>query len=368
MTVVDRGLFSIWGRRRAFGPQVQQKSVEDQLTLPEQPPDAELDPIVKSSAVRIHQEAFARLDAEARRQQRSFRRELTIANVCLMLAGVLSGLVLTTVPLVSSASIPEGVLGEAWTTWLPRSLGIATLALGAAAAFYTYKAREGNRLQRWLSARSSAELARSSMYMAIAEKAASGPGNVAKSALKFINRELLEEQRRWYHDRVAEHRRSSDWTTGWGGLATALSFIGGSGAVIASFEPSQTWIAVCGVIGAAIGAYAVNRESLRLDSVSAEGYEKAAAALDAIAARYDVVEAEVTAGRSEAVRSFTTAITEQLTTEHRRWLEASAQTRAILDNLDVQLGKIAAQPKAPTTGNAPGPQSGAADKPAGEAP
>ena len=82
-------------------------------------------------------------------QQRAFRRELTIANLCLMVAGVLSGLVLASAPLVPGEN-------PGWWAWLPRCIGVATLALGAIAALHTYKAREGNRLQRWLSARSGA--------------------------------------------------------------------------------------------------------------------------------------------------------------------------------------------------------------------
>jgi hypothetical protein len=279
----------------------------------------------------------------------------------------LSGVVLTTVPLWSDAPASEATGLEAWTRWLPRALGIATLALGAVAALYTYKAREGNRLQRWLSARGGAELARSSMYLAIADQAASKPGNLAGEAFKLINRELLEGQRHWYGRRASEHRRSSEWTTVWGGLATALSFVGGSGAVIASFEPSQTWIALCGVIGAAFGAYAVNRESLRLDRANAEGYEKAAAALDAIAARYDAVEAEINAGRGEAVSAFTRAIAEQLSAEHKRWLEASTQAQSIIRKLDAQLQTISGQSKASPAGNGPDPAARAPDGTPGQA-
>ena len=233
----------------------------------------------------------------------------------------------------------------------PRIMGVATLALGAIAALHTYKAREGNRLQRWLSARSGAEMARSGVFMTIAERAAGAGSELALAALELINRDLLENQRAWFRTRADQHRRSSDWTTSWGGLATALAFVGGSGAVIASFEPSQTWIAVSGVIGAAVGAYAVNRESLRLDTANANGYEKAAAALDAIAARYDTVEAEVKAGKPEALKAFTAAITEQLSAEHKRWLEGSTQVEAVLGKLDNQLQRLNAQgPSSPPAG------------------
>jgi SMODS and SLOG-associating 2TM effector domain 1 len=241
-----------------------------------------------------------------------------------------------------------------------------TLALGAIAALATYKAREGNRLQRWLSARSGAEMARSGVFMTVAERAAAGAGETMLAALELVNRDLLENQRAWFRKRAKEHRRSSDWTTSWGGLATALAFVGGSGAVIASFVPSQTWLAVSGVIGAAVGAYAVNREALRLDRANAGGYEKAAAALDAIALRYDAVEAEVKAGKPDALRAFTAAITEQLSAEHKRWLEGSAQAEAALGKLDGQLRQLngEAKPVQPTPGNGASGPAAAGREPA----
>ena len=299
-------------------------------------------------------ETLERLDTKSGILQRAFRRELTIANICLMVAGVLSGLVLVLVPILpGTRDVDPGQID--WWKWLPRLMGVATLALGAIAALHTYKAREGNRLQRWLSARSGAEIARSGVFMSIAERAATGSGELALAGLKLVNLGLLENQRAWFCKRAREHRRSSDWTTSWGGLGTALAFVGGSGAVIASFEPSQTWIAVSGVIGAAVGAYAVNRESLRLDSANASGYEKAAAALDAIAARYDDVEAEVQAGRTDALRAFAAAITEQLSAEHKRWLEGSTQAETVLEKLDGQLQQLKAQVKSPPAGSGNGP-------------
>jgi SMODS and SLOG-associating 2TM effector domain 1 len=315
-------------------------------------PPAVLEPILRSSGVRVQLEALAHLEGEAKTQQAAFRRELTIANLCLMIAGVLSGLVLA-LPAMLSDMPPAGPGQIEWKTWLPRLMGVATLALGAIAALATYKAREGNRLQRWLSARSGAEMARSGVFMTIAERAASGAGETMLAALELVNRDLLENQRAWFRKRANEHRRSSDWTTSWGGLATALAFVGGSGAVIASFVPSQTWLAVSGVVGAAIGAYAVNREALRLDRANAGGYEKAAVALDAIAMRYDTVEAEVRAGKPDALRAFTAAITEQLSAEHKRWLEGSAQAEAVLGKLDGQLRQLngEARSAAPAPGN-----------------
>ena len=168
-------------------------------------PPAALEPILRSSGVRVQLEALDHLEREAAAQQRAFRRELTIANLCLMFAGVLSGLVLAMAPVLSRIQTVEGQID--WT-WVPTVIGVATLALGAIAALNTYKAREGNRLQRWLSARSGAEMARSGVFVTIAERAASGAGETMLAALELVNRDLLENQRAWFRKRANEHRRS----------------------------------------------------------------------------------------------------------------------------------------------------------------
>ena len=100
---------------------------------------------------------------------------------------------------------------------------------------------------------------------------------------------------------AAKHRTSSERTNRWGGLATALAFVGGSGAVIASFEPGQSWMPLAGVVGAAIAAFALSREGLRRDRANADRYEKAAVALDQLAARLDEVAAEIAAGKLQGL-------------------------------------------------------------------
>jgi hypothetical protein len=87
--------------------------------------------------------------------------------------------------------------------------------------------------------------------------------------------------------------------------------------VVASFEPRQTWIAVSGAIGAAVGAYAVNRESLRLDRANAGGYEKAAAAADALAVRYEL-------NREFSPRTEVAAVSDQCSTSNEPLLDHQA--------------------------------------------
>ena len=291
--------------------------------------------VLRSSAIRVHLEAYPRWSDEANAPRRRLFREVTAANICLLLTGVLSGLVLaeTARPWLEQATgIPHPA----------RWLGLATLVLGGAAAMLGYQARENDRLRRWLTLRANAEMERLAAFEAIAAGAVrAGPG-AAGVALALVCRHLLDDQRRGLIDRAKRHRRSSGWTNLWGGLATALAFVGGSGAVIASFQADQIWITLVGVVGAALGAYALGREGLNRDRGNADRYEKAAVALDELAGRVDAVAEEITAGNLESLTAFVAAISAQLATEHKQWLEGTVQAESVLAALDARLQEIGA--------------------------
>lgn len=299
------------------------------------PTSPELAQVLRSSAVRAHAEAYPRWSDQANAQRARLRREITAANVCLLLTGVLSGLVL--------AETAQPWLGH-WTAIAQptRWLGLATLGLGGAAAMLSYQARENDRLRRWLALRASAEMERLATFKAIAAGAARAGSDAAGCGLALVCRHLLDDQRRKLIERAAQHRRSAGWTNFWGGLGTALAFVGGSGAVIASFQREQIWITLVGVIGAALGAYALGRESLNRDRGNADRYEKAAVALDELAGRTDSVAEEITAGQPEALPAFVAAIAAQLATEHKQWLEGAVQAEAVLAGLDDRLKEIGA--------------------------
>jgi hypothetical protein len=296
------------------------------------PTAPELAGILRSSSIRTQVDIYTRLDAEAVLQQSRFMNELNAANICLMVTGVLSGLVLAATRIGSQ-------FGFSSVKSVSLILGGAILALGAWAAMLTYKARESDRLGRWMGTRAAAEMARIGTFQTIsAEAAAQGPA-AAGGALALLRARLLDHQRSWLEMRARRHRRSSERTATWGGIATGLAFIGGSGAVIAGFLPDESWLALAGVVGAAIGAYAVNREGLRRDRANADRYEKAAMALDALAGRFDAVAKEVFSGKADALTVYASSITEQLASEHKQWLDGTAQAESIIAKLNADLHK-----------------------------
>ena len=188
--------------------------------------------------------------------------------------------------------------------------------------------------------RGTAEMARLDTFRAIAQEAAASTPEAAAAGLAMVRCHLFDHQRQWLVRAAARHRRSSERTNLWGGLATALAFVGGSGAVIASADPDKSWLPLAGVIGAAFAAYALSREGLRRDRINADRYEKAAVALDRLAAKIDPVAAEIEAGKPAALPAFVDAVTTQLEAEHKQWLDGATQAELALTALDARLKEL----------------------------
>jgi hypothetical protein len=292
----------------------------------------ELATILQSSAVRTSFETYTRQDAEAVRQQGELMREANLANVCLLAAGVTSGVILAFAALTSASGDLTGAIMLV--------LGVLTLALGAGAAYFGYIARDQGRIARWQASRGEAEMARLAIFTTMAAKAAEASPKAALYGLAVVLRDLLNEQRDWLSARALRHRKSSEATSRWGGLASALAFIGGSGAIIASQLKGAVWIVLAGVVGAAIGAFSTNRDALLRDRANADRYEKTRVALDGIAARTDDVAGRIAAGEPKALPAFTETIADLLGAEHKQWLEGTAQAEASLAKLDGQLRQL----------------------------
>jgi hypothetical protein len=178
--------------------------------------------------------------------------------------------------------------------------------------------------------------------LTVAHGAATAGKDVALFGLAVVVTHLLEDQRAWLWACAKRHRQSSEETTRMGAVASALAFIGGIGAVIASQKSGSgaVWIVLAGIVGSAIGAFAANREALNRDRASAERYEKTRMALDAFAARVDGVAGRIAAGQPEALNAFTKTIADLLSAENKQWLDGTAQANAAINKLDAQLQEL----------------------------
>jgi len=295
----------------------------------------ELAAILGSSPVKTSLETYARRDAEAVRQQTELMREATLAHLSLLAAGVTSAVILAVTALRGADSA-----GQVSTITL--ALGLLTLAFGALAAYFSFIARDQGRIARWQASRGDAEMARLAVFTTMAARAAEASPKVALFGLAVVLRDLLNDQRDYLGRAALRHRKSSETTSRWGGLASALAFIGGSGAIIVSQGGAgwTVWIVLAGVVGAAIGAYSANRDALLRDRANADRYEKTRVALDGIAARTDEIAGRIAAGAPKALTAFTDTIADLLATEHKQWQEGAAQAEASLAKLDEQLEQL----------------------------
>lgn len=292
----------------------------------------QLSAILRSAAVKTQLEAYLDHDFQATEQQKVLKRDTTIANLCLLGAGIFSSVVLLVTALVPSA----GDVSQRYALWL----GVVIIILGAIGTLFNHVAREQGRAGRWLAHRGEAEVARLDAFREVARQASEAGPSVATHALALVVVHLLNDQRFWMSSSALRHRKSSETSSILGGIAVALAFIGGSGAVIASQVKDTVWIVLAGTIGAALAAYAINREALLRDRANADRYEKARVALDGLAGRIDDIAVRIQAGEPKALVAFTEAVADQLSIEHKQWLEGTAQADAVLEKLDGQLKQL----------------------------
>jgi hypothetical protein len=216
------------------------------------------------------------------------------------------------------------------------------LAFGAGAAYFNFVARDQGRVSRWQASRSDAEMARQAVFTTIASAVGGKSARAVLFGLAVVIRDLLDDQRTYLAKAAQRHRNSSVVSSRWGGLAGALAFIGGSGAIVASQGGASwaNWIILAGVFGAAIGAYAANREALNRDRANADRYERTLVALDGIKGRTDDIARQIINGEPNALAVFTGAITDLLASEFKQWQEGTAQAEASLGKLDAQLEEL----------------------------
>jgi hypothetical protein len=295
--------------------------------------------ILDDAEVKESLRTYEEQDQEAISQQADLMKEATGANICLMGAGVASGLALAVAASFPDPEHPAVVLGIPVAPGILVALGILTIGLGAAATYFASLARGEDRLGRWQASRSRAEIARLNVFAVISSGAAAAGAAVALYGLALVVCHLLDDQRNWLAGRARRHRKSSEVTSRWGSFANALAYIGGVGAVTASEAKLGLWVILAGVVGTAVASFATNREALRRDRANADRYEKAQVALGTLAGSRNKVE-NLIKDDPNALVIFTSAVTDQLAAEHHQWLEGTDQANALLHRMETQLKQL----------------------------
>jgi hypothetical protein len=97
------------------------------------------------------------------------------------------------------------------------------------------------------------------------------------------------------------------------------------------------------VFGASLQAFAAAREAINQDRRNAERYDNSAQALLGLRERLDDVRLSIAGGSTSVLGEFVGAVQDQLSLEHRQWLEAAENMQAAVARLERALSSGASQ-------------------------
>ncbi|MDD9717922.1 hypothetical protein PVW48_14275 [Dinoroseobacter sp. PD6] len=285
--------------------------------------------LMVSAASRSAVQSYARFDAAAIAAQRGYRRAMSCANLGALFTSVFgAGAMAWTI--LAGAGGPLAGYGAGATVL---SVGAAISAAAGAAGLYWL--RHGRLLETWMGKRAEAETHRIGYFSGLLARAAEGPQESAMLALEYVRRYHFDVQRTYYDHRARQHEASANRTLAIGAAGAFLATL--SSFVSVGADGSLQAISALGVFGAAIGAYAIGREQMTQDRRNAERYDRTYSALVAITAKLDEVRAAVAAGRTGAASAFGAAVNEQISNEHRQWLEGQEAAREALERIETAL-------------------------------
>ncbi len=330
---------------RAAGDAIGEGKEDDYVIAPTKHADqlAEQAPALAKILRRSEISTVARLyeekDAEARQAQAVFKRMARRANWAVLLTACFSTLLLMTVPL---AVLSKG--------WLQMLLGICGIVAGGLGSMWLFRVRDGNLLERWMTARAGAETRRIEYFelsTSMKDDCEGGYIPLPLLQLEYFRRYQLEVQKVYYRRRGAEHERSADKILTLSSIAVAVAAI--ATGIGGWWSGQLVWMAGIGVFATSLGSFASAKEAVNQDRRNTERYRRTREALEGLSARLDDVRDTAAQGEREPLQKFVAAVNEQLSLEHRQWLETSESTAASLAKLENALTKLKAKPDAGTT-------------------
>ena len=296
-----------------------------------------------SAIARLYEEK----DTQAGQAQLLFKGTADRANWSVFLTACFSALLLMMVPLAVLST------GSAAGNGLRIALGVCGILSGALGSMWLFKIREGRLLERWMTARAAAEAQRVKYFELAATTQDDGKDSAIPLPLlqlEYFRRYQLEVQRTYYRRRGADHERGADRMLGLSAMAVGLaSFATGIGGLLGG-----EWVSLAGigVIATALSGFASAKEAVSQDRRNMERYERTFEALESLSGKLDAVRMAAVNGERAPLEQLVAAVHEQLSLEHRQWLETAESTAASLAKLDETLAKL--KEKFPKAGLAQG--------------
>jgi hypothetical protein len=280
---------------------------------------------------------YAEADTEALVAERTFKRWVIRANWAVLATATVSALLM-------AAALLESTLG-ALTQTILIVLALAGVASGGIASMSLFRVKEGRLLEDWMMARARAETKRLSYFSYIAN-ASVGPVDPQLELLKleYFRRYQLDLQLAYYKSRRSRHRNSAERTLDISAASVLVAAIAsGAAGVLGALRSEWAALGSLAVFGAALQAFAASREALNQDRRNAERYDNTAQALQGLRERLDDVRLGIAAGSTSVLSEFVGAVQDQLSLEHRQWLEGAENMHAAVARLEKALSSGTSQ-------------------------
>jgi hypothetical protein len=286
---------------------------------------------------------YAEADTEALDAERTFKRWVSRANWAVLGTATVSALLM-------AVALLAGTLGGLTQTALI-VLALAGVTTGGIATMSLFRVKEGRLLEDWMRARARAETKRLSYFSYIVNSSVQ-PLDLQLELLKleYFRRYQLDLQLAYYKTRRSEHRNSAERTLGISaGSVLVAAIASGAAGVLGALRTEWAALGSLAVFGAALQAFAASRESINQDRRNAERYDNTAQALQGLRERLDDVRLGIAAGSPSVLGEYVAAVQDQLSLEHRQWLEGAENMQAAVARLEKALSSGASQKETPSS-------------------
>ncbi|MEJ2502374.1 MAG: hypothetical protein P8177_03515 [Gemmatimonadota bacterium] len=287
--------------------------------------------VLRSAAAEAAARAYEERDAGAVEAQEKFQRATRRARRSVLATGLAAALLLVL-----------GTLSDALPRPLEQTLfvmfSLAATTAGAMASYWIRRIREGRLLERWMTRRADSETQRLRYFEAVTR------GQRAEEPLlqlEYFRRYQLDVQRAYYDGQGKQHEVEADriQARSSGAMAAAAIASGASGVLAATLGAAWAALAGLALAAQAVAAAWENGEATAQNRRNAERYERTRKTLDALYAQLDRVREAVAGGRLEALDGFVDSVHEQLSLEHRQWLEEIVAAGSAMERLEQLLSQ-----------------------------
>ena len=277
-------------------------------------------------------------DLRAREAQHDFKRHSKLAGWLVVATASASATILAAGNLAGD----NEVLGRALGT----VLSVAGLATAAASSALIGIIRGRKLLEKWMQNRAEAESKRLEYFTAITGPSVDGGTTPSKprdwlELLEFFRRFQLNGQRMYYERQAVVHQRDARRAVI---MSSVLIAAAGFAHVVAGFlgvaiQAEWTAVAAIAVLAQSLASRSTNAEAISQDGRNAERYQRTTTVLLKLEGKLDKVRRATFAGKEGVLTAFVEAVHNQLSLEHRQWLDTAKGAGPALDRLSAELEK-----------------------------